>query len=90
MFQNHTHIEIEGALSLSEAARILPGRPSTSTVWRWARRGLRGVRLGYGRVGRKIVTSRSALERFMSDLARVDSEPGSGCEGRGFTEEVDR
>ena len=43
-------------ITLAEAARRLPridGRKVCDvTLWRWARRGLRGVRLEYVRVGR--------------------------------------
>jgi hypothetical protein len=67
-------LKFEEAITLSEAARLLPGRPAAGTVWRWARKGLRGVRLGYVRRGRKILTSRAEVERFMSRLARRDNE----------------
>lgn len=42
-------IQTESLLSLTEATKALPRvngkRPSISTLWRWCRRGLRGVRL---------------------------------------------
>ncbi len=59
----------ERLLSLTEASKVLPrigGRkPAVSTLWRWRRKGLRGVCLEYLRVGRRIVTSREALQLWM-------------------------
>lgn len=64
-------------LTLAEAAALLPGqngkRPSISTLWRWCRHGLNGVRLEYVRCGRKMLTSRQALCRFFRRLADADS-----------------
>ncbi len=52
------NIEIEDVMSLTEATKVLPKvngkRPAISTLWRWCRRGLRGVHLEYVRVGRNI------------------------------------
>ncbi len=66
----------ESLISLTEATRFLPKvngkRISVCALWRWARRGLRGVRLDYCRVGRRICTSREALLRFFSELAELD------------------
>ena len=67
----------EELLSLSEASAALPRidgrRPHVSTVWRWCRKGVRGVRLEYVRLGHRICTSREALNRFANTLARTDS-----------------
>ena len=69
--------ENETLLSLTEATKVLPrvnGRkPAISTLWRWCRKGLRGVKLEYVRYGRNIVTTRQALGRFFTTLAEVDS-----------------
>ena len=66
----------ENVMSLTEATRVLPrinGRkPAVSTLWRWCRKGLRGVHLEYLRVGRNIVTSKEALHRFFTVLAEAD------------------
>lgn len=62
-------------LSLSEAAKVLPGKISTSTIWRWATTGQRGVRLDSLRIGGRIYTSRRALQSFceaVSDRAVVE------------------
>lgn len=74
-----THLE--EILSLSEAASKLPRingrRPHTSTLWRWCRKGCRGTRLEYVRVGSKIATSREALDRFFYALAVADAAADS-------------
>lgn len=62
-------------LTLAQAARELPGSPNPSTVWRWCKRGVNGVRLEYRRVGRNIVTNRAALQRFIDELTRRDAVP---------------
>lgn len=66
----------ETILSFSEAAKALPKingrRPHATTLWRWARKGLKGVRLETRRVGARFVTSAEALERFSEALAAID------------------
>lgn len=73
------NIENEILLSLTEVTKVLPTvngrRPSIATLWRWCRRGLRGVRLEYVRVGRNIATSKEALNRFFNALAAADTLP---------------
>ena len=66
-------ITAERVLSLTQAARLLPRRrrgrkPSPSTLYRWAKRGLRGVRLETVRVGGTLCTSVEALNRFFAEL----------------------
>lgn len=72
---------LEDLVPLSAAARLLPrrrsGRPThTSTLFRWASEGLRGVKLEVVQVGGTRCTSREALARFFSQL----SKPGDGPE----------
>lgn len=55
----------ESHLSLTEAARLIPGRPNISTIWGWANRGVRGRRLETVRVGGRTFTAREAIERFL-------------------------
>ncbi len=66
----------EELITLAEAARRLPkidGRKiAVSTIFRWCTKGLRGVRLQYVRVGRKICTTHKALLQFFSELAEFD------------------
>ena len=78
-------LQQETVVSLTEAAKSLPSldgrRPHVSTIWRWCRKGLRGVRLEHGRVGHRIVTSVEALTRFSQRLAELDAkEAVSACE----------
>lgn len=60
----------EKLLKLSAAAREVPGRSGrglhVSTVWRWALRGVRGIRLETVLIGGIRYTSREALERFIA------------------------
>lgn len=69
----------EELLSLADATKALPPidgrRPHTSTVWRWIRRGIRGVHLEHLRLGHRVCTSREALNRFAARLAEVDERP---------------
>ena len=63
-------------LTLAEAARRLPRingkKVCVSTIWRWCRRGLRGVSLEHVRVGRKICTTHEALMVFFARLSELD------------------
>ena len=58
-------------LTLSEAARAVPGRVSTPTIWRWAVHGVGGVKLRSARAGRKFVIRREWLTEFYEELGRV-------------------
>ncbi len=66
----------EELITLTEAAKLLPKingkRPAICTLWRWCRKGLRGVFLQYIRVGRKICVTRRAMLRFFTELAQLD------------------
>lgn len=66
-------------LTLMEATRITPGRPSPNCIWRWCRRGVvsrsgERVRLQHVRIGGKIFTSTTWLEEFGRKLAEADSK----------------
>jgi hypothetical protein len=63
--------------SLTNATKLLPSRRGdrrthVSCLFRWAKHGLRGVRLETIRVGGTLCTSREALERFFASLAALD------------------
>lgn len=62
-------------VTFTEAAKICPTlngkRPSTVTIWRWATKGVRGVRLEHVRVGRRMVTTEEAINTFFRDLSSV-------------------
>ena len=59
-------------LTLTQVARSIPGRPHISTVFRWCRVGIRGVRMGYVRFGRRMLVPREAMDRFATALADLD------------------
>ncbi len=65
-------------LTLADAAKKCPGRPSANAVWRWCRKGVKSrggriIRLQHIRVGGRIYTTAEALEKFFSGLADADS-----------------
>jgi len=67
----------EQTVTLTNATKLLParrgGRPvHASCLFRWAKHGLRGVRLETIRVGGTLCTSREALEGFFARLAELD------------------
>ncbi len=66
----------EELLTFSEAAACLPRikgkKIAISSVWRWARKGIKGVRLECVRVGGRFFTSKEALERFAKKLAKIE------------------
>lgn len=63
---NKLNLLTEDALSLPQAARELPGRPDASTLWRWSKAGLRGVRLETFKIGSRLFTTRQAVTRFVA------------------------
>ncbi len=72
------HDTTEEHVPLSKAAALVPGRPSAATLWRWATRGARGVRLQTVVVGGRRFTSASAVSRFIDELNREPPPPTSG------------
>jgi len=66
-------VTTEQLLTLSEAAALLPGRPSVATLWRWRTRGAHGRRLESVVLGGKVFTSREALQRFAEQRGGVDA-----------------
>lgn len=63
----------EELLTLTEATKVLPPvngkRHAVSTLWRWCKKGIHGVRLEHLCIGRNLVTSRQALDRYFVALA---------------------
>jgi hypothetical protein len=53
-------------LTLSQAARCLPGKPSPTTIWRWMTAGVHGVKLQTICVGRIRYTTRAWLDEFLT------------------------
>jgi hypothetical protein len=76
----------EGGISLAAAARDpilrLDGKsPNPRTLWRWCRHGLDGVRLEHVFIGKRVATSRKALGRFATAVARQKAfQPGDAAE----------
>ena len=67
-------VHSENLVGLAEAGLHLPAhadgkRIHPSTLYRWARTGFSGVRLETIRVGRRLCTSRQALQRFCEGLS---------------------
>lgn len=65
----------ERLITLSEAARLIPGRPHASTIWRWRTRGVKGRKLESVTIGGKAYTSREALQRFAVASGGTEPEP---------------
>ena len=55
----------EDMVTLTEATKIIPGRPCSSSIWRWYQHGCRGIKLETAIVGGRRFTSREAIERFV-------------------------
>lgn len=59
-------IEKERLIDLQVALRqVLPRVPHKSTVWRWVRKGVGGVKLEVVYSGRRLLTSIEAVHRFL-------------------------
>ncbi len=58
---------------LSEQAKRLPHRPNASTLWRWSKRGIKGVRLETVNIGGVAYCSDGALDQFL----KATNEPSS-------------
>jgi len=56
------------AFPITKAPTRIPGHPSVGTVWRWTRKGCRGVRLQTWKVGGKRVTTDKAVDDFLARL----------------------
>ncbi|MCW5756717.1 MAG: DUF1580 domain-containing protein [Phycisphaeraceae bacterium] len=69
-------IHADKLCTLTGATQLLPkvnGRHlHASAIWRWCRKGVRGVHLDHVRIGGRIFTSAEALNRFANALAEVD------------------
>ena len=70
---------MQNMITLAEATKLIPGRPSTNVAWRWCRRGLKArsgevVRLKHRRVGGKIYLTEKAIGDFFETLAQADIE----------------
>jgi len=81
----HAQATANALITLTEATKITPGRPSTNCLWRWCRRGVlsRGgerVRLEHRRIGGKIFTAPDWLDEFGLKLAEADTRHFDFCQ----------
>jgi hypothetical protein len=62
---------------LSKAGRLLSTNPSPATMWRWALKGVDGVKLETFKIGGRRYTTAEALDRFVARLngPRSANEP---------------
>jgi hypothetical protein len=62
---------------LSKAGRLLSTNPSPATMWRWALRGVDGVKLETFKIGGRRYTTPDSVEKFVSRLnsPRAANEP---------------
>ncbi len=65
----------ENLMTFGEAAKLLPRRPAPSTLWRWHRKGVRGIKLEALRLGGRIYTSPESLNKFGNALATATDPP---------------
>ena len=77
-----TMIEIqrEQVVTLTQATHHIPARRkgkkvAVSTPWRWAKKGVRGVRLETLQVGGTRCTSLEAIQRFCDRLTALGDDP---------------
>lgn len=65
-------------LTLSAAAKLAPGRPSTNCMWRWCRRGVLArtgerLHLQHIRAGGRVMIRQEWIEEFCTKLAHADA-----------------
>jgi hypothetical protein len=66
----------DSLLTLAEASKLFPHRPSRCTLWRWMTEGVRGIRLASVVAGGRRLTSREAVADFVAKTtAAVDGKP---------------
>jgi hypothetical protein len=65
----------EKLLTMVEAAAMCPTvngkRPHAISLWRWATKGQKGVKLEHVQVGRYLCTSETALNDFFREVAKA-------------------
>lgn len=61
-------------ITLTEASKLLPDRPSIATLWRWATKGRRGIKLKHI-WSTKRFTTKAWLDEFLTATAPDTAEP---------------
>lgn len=73
------NIENEQLITLTEASKMLPSiggkHIHVSTLWRWCRIGRYGITLEYVCMGRRIMTTYAAIQRFFIALTQPKQSP---------------
>ena len=64
-------MQIDDCLTLAQAARTAPGKPSPATIWRWITKGCNGVKLQALRFGDRWFTTYAWLEDFGRRVAKA-------------------
>jgi hypothetical protein len=75
-------VEREDLLSLSDAAALIPTKPSPSTLQRWRIYGVRGHKLETVLIGGLRYTSKQAVTRFLSWPESETAKPSTKKGGR--------
>ncbi len=68
---NPMQLLTEDLLGMNEVPPVLQKRVNVSTVWRWANRGIKGVKLETIKLGGKTLTSQQALTRFIEKTTSI-------------------
>jgi hypothetical protein len=64
-------------LTLAQAAQLIPHRPNAHTLWRWSKKGLRGVKLTTFKAGRSRCTTAALLLEFLHASGMPDDSDTS-------------
>lgn len=64
----------EKYIPLAEAAKLFPARLHIATVYRWAQKGFRGIKLRSIRVGHRVYTTPEDVEAFLQAINQSDDE----------------
>lgn len=73
------NIQSETLLTLSDALRRLPTKPSPATAWRWKNKGVNGVKLPAIRCGGRWITSVEAMAEFVRRQTPLTIVSASEC-----------
>jgi hypothetical protein len=65
-------------LTLAQAAQLIPHRPNAHTLWRWSKKGLRGVKLTTFKAGRSRCTTPALLLEFLHASGMPNSATTTG------------
>lgn len=76
-------LQNEGVYTFTQISKRLPTfngkRVHVSTIHRWCRKGVKGVRLEFRVLGGRLVTSMEAVDRFSKALSELETESVLGA-----------